>query len=280
MAESSRQTHTVVQTLEKSDHLQKLHRWLSPPNSSENYNKGIKQRHGDSGQWFLQSKEYISWKSGPNSFLWLQGIPGCGKTVLSSIIIKDLEDNNVKNVLYFFFDFTNLDKRLFDKALGSIVLQLYCKNENTQKPLDSLYDSCGNGIAQPSTDELFVTFQNMLQHADEIHVILDALDECQTRKEHPTGGLLTSMEALITGQHSNIHLLVTARPEQDITSSIESWAHNQDIVPLQSGRVADDILAYIKARVRSNEGPLKRWNERPEVQDEIETRLSKEANGM
>ncbi|KAJ4855535.1 ankyrin repeats (3 copies) domain-containing protein [Trichoderma breve] len=266
IVESSRQTRSVVQSLETNHHVQELRRWLSPPNPSENYNNGIKHRYGDSGQWFLQSREYSLWKSRPNSFLWLQGIPGCGKTVLSSIIVKDLEDNNVKNALYFFFDFTNRDKRLFDKALGSLVLQLYCKNENTQKPLDSLYDFCGKGITRPSADQLFETFQNMLQHAGEIHVILDALDECQTRKEHPKGGLLTSIEALATSQQTNIHLLVTARPEQDITSSFESWARSQDIVPLQSGRVAGDILAYVKARVR--------------IQNEIEKRLLKEANGM
>ncbi|KAL6808739.1 pfs domain-containing protein [Trichoderma camerunense] len=280
MAESSRHTHTVVQTLETSDRLQELRRWLSPPNPSENYNNGIKQRHGDSGQWFLQSEEYSSWKSRPNSFLWLQGIPGCGKTVLSSTIVKDLKDGNVNSVLYFFFDFTNSNKQLFGKALSSLVLQLYCKNENTQKPLDSLYDSSGKGTTQPSADGLFATFETMLQHAGEIYVILDALDECQPRKEYPNGGLLTLIEALVISQQTNIHLLVTSRPEQDIASSIQSWARKQDIVPVQRGRVADDIVAYVKARVRNNKGPLKRWNERPEVQDEIETILSKKANGM
>ncbi|KAL7957112.1 pfs domain-containing protein [Trichoderma compactum] len=197
MAESSRQTHTVVQTLETSHHLQKLCRWLSPPNPSENYNNGIKHRYGDSG------------------------IPGCGKTVLSAIIVKDLEDNNANSVLYLFFDFTNRDKRLFDKALGSLVLQLYCKNDNTQKPLDSLYDSCGKGITQP----------------------------------------------------------ITARPEQDITSSIESWARSQDIVPLRSGRVAGDILAYIKARLDALENCLdyptlrKALNSLPMTLDETYARI-------
>ncbi|KAL7904360.1 ankyrin repeat-containing domain protein [Trichoderma velutinum] len=281
MAASYEQYRTWLQILgTRSYGFQRLHRWLSPPDTSENYNNGIKQRHGDSGQWFLQSKEYSLWKSRPNSFLWLQGIPGCGKTVLSSIIVKDLEDSNVNNVLYFFFDFANRDKRLFDNALCSLVLQLYYKNENTQTPLNSLYDFCKRGTIQPSTDELFATFQTMLQQAGEIHVILDALDECQPRKERPTGDLLTSMEALITGQHTNLHLLVTARPEQDIKLSIESWARNQEIVPIQSGRIAGDVAAYIRARVQSDESSLKRWNKRPEVQDEIEARLSKEANGM
>ncbi|KAL5084923.1 hypothetical protein Trisim1_011277 [Trichoderma cf. simile WF8] len=280
MAESSRQTHTVVQTLEKSDHLKNLHKWLSAPDSSENYNKGIGLRNGDSGRWFLQSEEYSSWKSRRNSFLWLLGIPGCGKTVLSSIIVKDLADNNVKNVLYFYFDFTSAGKQLFDKALSSLVLQLYCKNGNTQKPLDSLYDSSGRGTTQPSADGLFATFQSMLQQAGDTHIILDALDECQTRKEGPTGGLLTSIEALATSRQNNIHLLVTARPEQDIKSSIQSWARNQDIISLESEQVAGDIVAYIKARVQSDKSPLKRWNEHPKVQHEIETRLSEKANGM
>lgn len=280
VAYSNKETHTIVQTLETSHHLQEIRQWLSPPDPSENYNHAMKQRHKDSGQWFLQSAEYASWKSQPNSFLWLQGIPGCGKTILSSIIARDLEHEGIQSLLYFFFDFTNKEKRQFDKALSSLVVQLYCKNGSTQRHLDLLYDSCDKGKTQPSVDVLYATFQNMLQQAGEVHVALDALDECETRNEYPAGGLLPSMEALATSQQTNVHLLVTSRPEQDIKSSIESWARNQDIIPIQSERVADDIGAYIKARVRDTKGPLKRWQSMPEVQDEIETLLLKKANGM
>ncbi|KAL7944309.1 pfs domain-containing protein [Trichoderma barbatum] len=280
MAHSNTETHKMIQTLEASHHFEELRKWLSPPDPSENYNTALKQRHEDSGQWFLQSTEFSLWKSQPNSFLWLRGIPGCGKTILSSTIVRDLEDKGVQNLLYFFFDFTNRDKQLFNKALNSLVVQLYCKIEGTQRHLDLLYNDCGNGKSQPSVNKLCVTFQSMLQQAGEVHIILDALDECQTRKEYPAGGLLIWMEALATSQQTNTHLLVTGRPEQDITSSIESWAQSQDIILIQSERVADDISAYIKARVRDNKGPLKRWKMRPEVQNEIEAGLSKKANGM
>ncbi|KAL6901665.1 pfs domain-containing protein [Trichoderma evansii] len=279
MADSNKETHSIIQTLDTNHHLKELRDWLKPPDQSENYNKALKERHGSSGQWFLHSSEYSSWKSQPNSFLWLQGIPGCGKTILSSTIIEDLEDKRVQNLLYFFFDFTKPDKQLFNKALSSLVVQLYCKNEATQRYLDLLYDGCGKQNSQPSVDALYMTLQNMLQQAGEVHIILDALDECKKRKEYPTGGLLTSIKALATPQQTNIRLLVTSRPEQDIMSSIESWARNQDIIPIQSEKVADDIRAYIKERVRDNKG-MERWSKQPEIQDEIETELSNKANGM
>lgn len=40
------------------------------------------KRVGKTGQWFLGSDQFQSWLLEPNSFLWLHGIAGCGKTVL------------------------------------------------------------------------------------------------------------------------------------------------------------------------------------------------------
>lgn len=276
--DNNKETHSTVQTLETSHRLEELRNWIWPPDPSENYNKAVGERHGCSGQWFLQSSEYSEWKSQPNSFLWLQGIPGCGKTILSSTIVEDLEQKGVQNLIYFFFDFADGDKQSFYKALGSLVVQLYCTNEGTRRQLDLLYNGCEKGDCKPSVDALYVTFQNMLQQAGEAYIILDALDECKKRKEYPTRGLLTLMKDLAKSQQSNIHLLVTSRPEQDITSSIESWARNRDIIPIQNEKVADDVRAYIKERVRESKG-MERWNTRPDVQDEIEAKLSNKANG-
>ena len=70
---------------------EKIERWLSPPNPSTNYNRALQQRQEGTGLWFLQSHVYTQWKIQRNSTLWLYGIPGCGKTILSSTIIEDLE---------------------------------------------------------------------------------------------------------------------------------------------------------------------------------------------
>ena len=49
-------------------------------------------------------------------------------------------------------------------------------------------------------------------------------------------------------------------------------------MPIQSSTIADDIRAYIRARV--GEDTLKRWQNRPDIQQEIKARLMEKADGV
>ena len=89
--------------------LEAIRRWLCAPDPSENYHKALKQQQPGTGEWFLDSKEFSNWKSEPASFLWLYGIPGCGKTILSSTVIDHVieycQADVGKVVAYFYFSF-------------------------------------------------------------------------------------------------------------------------------------------------------------------------------
>ncbi|KAI1055577.1 hypothetical protein LB505_010833 [Fusarium chuoi] len=67
-----------------------IERWLKPPRSSTNVAKAKKRRHDGTGQWFIQSPAFTEFKAGSRKHLWLHGLAGCGKTVLSSQILDDL----------------------------------------------------------------------------------------------------------------------------------------------------------------------------------------------
>ncbi len=89
-----------------------VHAWLSPADPSTNYNESLKKRHNGTSQWLFQDARYSRWKKEPSLFLWLNGIPGCGKTVLSSTVIQDLEtDLAIYTILYFYFTFTDIAKQ-------------------------------------------------------------------------------------------------------------------------------------------------------------------------
>ena len=250
--------------------------WLSPSDPSTNYNKALQQRHSGTGQWFLSSREYSRWKKERNSFLWLHGIPGCGKTVLSSTIVKDLQvlESESRFILYFYFDFSDASKQSFEKAVRTLISQLYHKRDDTRSQLNSLYISHENGHRQPTIQLLCNAFENMMEQAGEVFIVLDALDECQTRSE-----LLSWMKCLLDFHQMNVHLIVTSRPEQDIRAALEKWTHSRLIIPIQSELVADDIRSYINAAVKHHDD-LSRWRLRPNVQDEIEVALTKKADGM
>jgi hypothetical protein len=61
------------------------------PDPSINYNVAREKRQKNTGQWLLDSPAYRDWKTRPSSRLWLHGKPGCGKTIMSSTVVKDVQ---------------------------------------------------------------------------------------------------------------------------------------------------------------------------------------------
>lgn len=57
-------------------------RWLSPTDPTTNQAAARKKHEDQTGKWFTKGEEYSKWKENSNSFLWLHGIAGCGKTIL------------------------------------------------------------------------------------------------------------------------------------------------------------------------------------------------------
>ena len=161
----------------------------------------------------------------------------------------------------------------------SLLSQLYYKCNNTWKQLDSLFSSCKDGRHQPTCESLYKVLLHIIEQVKEVWIVLDALDECRTRTGPPTEGLLSWIRDLLESEQRNVHLLVTSRPEQDITLRLSGLTHNDDIVPIQSDLISDDIRAYIRKRVTQDEG-LERWRSQPDVQNEIEITLMEKANGM
>jgi hypothetical protein len=96
--------------------------------SSLNYQKTVKRRQADTGLWFLESDKYSAWKTNPASFLWLYGIPRCGKTILSSTIVQNVlkycANDPGKAVAYFYFDFNDTQKRSPELMIRSLASQL------------------------------------------------------------------------------------------------------------------------------------------------------------
>ena len=161
---------------------EKIRRWLAPPDPSTNHRKALQQRHKDSGLWIIGLEEFCTWKTQPNSVLWLYGIPGCGKTILSSIIIQHLDSTiSPLSTLYFYFDFNNINKQTLGSLVKSLIMQLYWKRPELWELLNTLFISCDEGHRQPTSESLYSLFFRMLELTEEVWIVLDALDECRTR---------------------------------------------------------------------------------------------------
>jgi hypothetical protein len=268
-------TSTDVKNLTSKQKQERIDHWLSAPDPSTNYNKALQQRHEGSGLWFSNNDIFDKWKTQPNSFLWLHGKSGCGKTILSSTIIKDLQSEvSFQPLLYFYFDFTDTRKQHLENMVRSLISQLYYKHPNTSQTLDSLFSLCKDGREQPDNESLHKALLKMIEQANEVWLILDALDECNTRED-----LVSWIQEVLNSEQRNIHLLVTSQRVPDIEAGIKAFAHHDNIMEIESSVIADDIEAYIRTRVRGGK-EFKRWLKRPTVQNRIEIELTKKADGM
>ncbi|KAF5594283.1 ankyrin repeat [Fusarium pseudocircinatum] len=256
-------------------------RWLNPADPSVDHNKARKAWHFGTGQWLLTSSQYLTWKSQRDSFLWLSGNSGTGKTVLSSTVIEDIQ-NSLRELcdsalLYFYITFTDNRKQSLEAILTSLISQLYYKCQKSRPPITSLFSQCGGGRSEPNIEQLKSTFREMLSLTGEVFIVIDALDEYRNRS--------TQRDELFAWIESfgiepvNTHLLVTSRPENDIKASLETWANPGSIISMDTDIVGRDISEYIRDVV-TNSGGFRRWDGHTSTLDEIVHALTTKADGV
>ncbi|THY06176.1 purine and uridine phosphorylase [Aureobasidium pullulans] len=147
--------HLTCKVTSKINHInvaqtsEKIRRWLKVPDPSVNHKKALKAHHRGTGQWFLASNEFLHWKQESHSFLWLHGLSGCGKTVLSSTIIQHLLKETNFSTFYFYFDFSRQDQQEHENMVRYLLDQVYDKSPEAEKAIDVLFELNDKGKQQP-----------------------------------------------------------------------------------------------------------------------------------
>ena len=246
--------------------------WLRPPNPSSNLSNARKKRQKDTGVWFLQSPIFASWKTTPQSCLWLSGKPGSGKTVLNSTVVQALfeERDATTSIVYFYFDFQSRDKIQSEGLLTSLIVQLLTQEKLALQEAQLLYKLHYSGANMPDVDQMKETIRKMFASCPKLYLVVDALDECEDRRH-----LLGFLAECHGWGLANVHILATSRRETDIEDSMRKIATSQ--ISLEDSVVDGDILAYVRQELKDDPN-LSQWPE--DVRKEVETSLLNGSNGM
>lgn len=232
--------------------LDKILRWISAPDPTLEFDAAIRKRHPGSGQWFLDSREYASLKSGHTQRLWLYGKAGCCKSVLSAVVVQDLATWCSKRpdclFAYFYFTFSDPAKQSYRALLKSVINQM-SRVRPVSEALRKAYDQCRG--SELTTDVLESLFDSAARDCREVFVVIDALDESPDRDNlrHRTevcDGLIRVTEA-----NDNIHFLITSRDEPDIREFMSSWY--ADPMSISSKAVDKDIEQFVTAQLENRE---------------------------
>ena len=249
----------------------RLSGWLGLPDPSSNYHAALEKRHPETGFWLLNSRHFQKWKIAQSSFMWLHGAPGCGKTILCSVLLQNIlqcrDSHPNAAVGYFYFDFNDIEKQSSRKAVRSLTFQLALQVDGLST-LEQLHTKCERGARQPAKDVIESLLRDTTARAEHAYIVLDAIDECSDRES-----LLVYLRDLADLQ--GLCILATSRREKDIKEQFSPIAkHN---IHIQSDVVDKDIFVYARDRVAADM-KLKKWG--LTVQKEIVTVITERADGM
>ncbi|KAH9055815.1 hypothetical protein EDB83DRAFT_1088956 [Lactarius deliciosus] len=259
-----------------------LRNWISPPDPSINYNTACGAHHKGTAAWFTRGDAFKYWRA-HGCLLWVHGKPGSGKSILSSVIVRDIEEvcnAGFASMAYFYFDFKDTAKQDSRALLSSLLIQLSHQSDTYCDILHDLYSTHRRGSVQPNDDALTQCFKTMLVALGDapVYLILDAVDECVNTSGMPSPRekVLILVKELVELKLSNLHLCVTSRPEIDIRNALEPLAAHRISLHDESGQNAD-IANYVSSIVYSD-SRMRRW--RAEERDIVVGRLSAKADGM
>ena len=246
--------------------------WLTPIDYVPQQSDFINRRQAGTGEWLLDSPEFHTWLNMERQTLFCQGIPGTGKTILTSIVVDDIcnrfHNDNTTGITYVYFNFRRRDEQTAEDLLASLLKQLAQGQSLLPDNVRSLYDKHKDKKTRPLFDEVTKVLQSVAATYSRLFIVVDALDECQISDGCRTR-FLTAIFNLQAKYGANI--FATSRIIPEITEkfqgsiSLEIRASEQDVRKYVNGQIS-----HLPSFVRCN----------PDLQEKIKSGIVKAVDGM
>ncbi|KAH7019861.1 hypothetical protein EDB80DRAFT_759906 [Ilyonectria destructans] len=263
------ETHSGLQSLLTEKDCQVLE-WLTPINYGPQQSDYLRKRQPGTGQWLLDSAEFTTWVETAQQTLFCPGIPGAGKTILTSLVIDELTTRfgeESVGIAYVYCNFRRQHEQKAEDLLASLLKQL-SQGQPLPESVKSLYDSHKDKHTRPSFDEISRAINSVATLYSRVFIVVDALDECQTSQGCRIR-FLTEISSLQLKCRANI--FSTSRFLPDITDqfkgsiSLEIRASEQDV-----RRYVDGYMPHLPLCIRDH----------PELCKEVKTEITKACAGM
>ncbi|KAL2140845.1 hypothetical protein VTI28DRAFT_3172 [Corynascus sepedonium] len=245
--------------------------WVTTVDYSSQQRDFIRRQQEGTGQWLLDSTEYRQWIETAKQTLFCPGIPGAGKTILTSIVVEDLHtrfrDDMHVGIAYVYCNFRRHTDKKVEDLLSSMIRQLSQDQSSLPECLNILYGK-HKGRTRPSIDELSQVLQTVGNLYSRMFILIDALDECRL-SDGSRAKFLTEIFALQSKIGANV--FATSRFIRDIT---ERFKHN---LSLEIRAQPEDVQRYIDGNMAHMPACVTRS---PDLQKEIITKIVHAVDGM
>ncbi|KAF7593083.1 hypothetical protein BBP40_012100 [Aspergillus hancockii] len=239
---------------------QKFLNWLTTVTYGPQQSDLLIHRQEGMGQWLLNSDQFQLWLSREKKTIFCPGIPGAGKTFITSIVTSNFEMRfQNDNVCMAYLPF---------KAVGIITFPFAGKHK---KPLESPSRETSQAIILRVIATFTIhSYRLSKSFYQRVLLVIDALDECRV-SDGSCAEILLEIFGLLEEKGTNI--FATSRFVPYIMSIM---SHFTSAIRLEIKPCDKDIKRFLDSQM----GRMPMVMQNSDLQQNIQTEITKAANGM
>ncbi|KAH9216233.1 hypothetical protein DL95DRAFT_522785 [Leptodontidium sp. 2 PMI_412] len=208
------------------------------------------KRQDGTCEWIFRNSLFQNWKDDVHGelSLWVKGILGAGKTILSTYMIKQMQKEEGFTTAYHICNSYMTGKNLLGEIFRSITVQ-FLRSNLELAPF--IFENYANKGLAPSIARLRKLLPELIATLSSIRIVIDGLDEYPESDQRI---ILTDLFALSKLPGSQCKILFSNREGKQINKSLTG---KPTISLRDHGDVSKDIETYVRANLDSfRGGPL------------------------
>ena len=166
-------------------------------------------------------------------------------TVCRSLVVDQLRDyfegQNVA-VLHLYFNYRDQTDQSSEKTIASLLKQLAIATQHLPKPIFELYRKLKTQERRPQLQDLEQAFSLTCQSIDRVFVVVDALDECDTKNRKAFLRSLSNLQG-----DRPLSIFMTSRSYEDYVNQLFGSCPRMKIQAHES-----DLRVYVSRQVENS----------------------------
>ncbi|KAF3314508.1 hypothetical protein TWF173_004591 [Orbilia oligospora] len=249
------------------DEERKVLDWITPIDDSTQHNDFLNRRQPGTGEWMLNSSVYQNWLNTPKEILYCPGIPGAGKTILTSVVVDNLIDRYSHNpevgIAYIYLNFKGSAQLRIDDILSNILKQLVRTQASLPRCIKELYNRYKG--SRPPRSDIMKSIYTISAGYSRVFIAVDALDEYQDRSE-----FLDKLFEI--HDHQNLNIFATSRPIPEIR---QKFKRRETYKECEIRASDEDVKQYLEGKILQLGTNVVKFNK-----ETIKDKISGLAQGM
>ncbi|KAJ4182507.1 hypothetical protein NW755_010274 [Fusarium falciforme] len=255
--------------------------WLTPFDYASVQRDHFSKSLAGTCQWFLDSENFYQWLDTIEKTLFCTGIPGAGKTIMTSVVVDHLQhrfrDEPTLGLAYVYCEYGRQQEQTPDHMFASILKQLaqrYSFHFSLPEAVRELYDEhlrtqgTTRSKVRPLLTEIMKCLPSVVELFSKVYIVVDGLDEFKALGGHRS----VFLKRLLTLQESTgVGIFATSRKIPEIQN------YFKDSVACEIAADEGDIQRYVEDQLQhmpdfvQNDATL---------QNKIQTTISQNTRGM